>query len=165
MEKYYYGETDKFLKGNQIAFIKDCAKLMNTGWEAIAARPTQSIVLLKAMEEGKEAKEAIEDYRRAFGMRKWAKMNMRRGSKIAADLNAITTMNTSTKEVDRAAKALADASLTLKKFEAAMGVKGVTKKVEEATGMNLDTIIEMIDKCSEKVRAYSIKVSTIKEMV
>jgi hypothetical protein len=83
----------------------------------------------------------------------------------AADLTVINTMATSIKEVDRAVKALADASLTLKKFEAALVVKGISKKVADATGVSLMDLIGSIDKVGDRARAYSVKVSTIKEMV
>lgn len=72
-------------------------------------------------------------------------------------------MNTSTKEVDKAYRLMSEALMILRKFEAALAVKKLKNKVNTETGSDIDTLIDTIDKVTDKALQYSIKLSILKE--
>lgn len=81
----------------------------------------------------------------------------------AATAKDIYEMETSTKEIDKAYKSLSEALMILRKFEAALAVKKIKNKVNEATGNDIDNLIEIVDKATDKILTYSIRLSIIKE--
>jgi hypothetical protein len=56
-----------------------------------------------------------------------------------------------------------EAIIILRKWEAALTVKKIKNKVDNETGVTIDTLIENIDKVTDKVLSYSIKLSVLKE--
>lgn len=72
-------------------------------------------------------------------------------------------METSVKEIDKACKLMNQAILILRKWEAALSVKKLKNKVDNETGVDIDTLIENIDKVTDKAVSYSIKLSVLKE--
>ena len=81
----------------------------------------------------------------------------------ASDAKDIYQMETSTKEIDKACKLMNEAIIILRKWEAALSVKKIKNKVDNETGVAIDTLIENIDKVTDKVLSYSIKLSVLKE--
>lgn len=81
----------------------------------------------------------------------------------ASDAKDIYQMETSTKEIDKACKLMNEAIIILRKWEAALTVKKIKNKVDNETGVTIDTLIENIDKVADKVLSYSIKLSVLKE--
>ena len=81
----------------------------------------------------------------------------------AVSVKDIFEMETSVKEIDKAYKALMDTTLLLRKFEAALSVKKIKNKVNEETGIDIDVLIDQVDKVADKMITYSIKLSAIKE--
>ena len=75
----------------------------------------------------------------------------------------IFEMETSTKEIDKACKLMNEAILILRKWEAALAVKKLKGKVNTETGIDIDTLIDTIDRVTDKALSYSIKLSVLKE--
>jgi hypothetical protein len=90
-------------------------------------------------------------------------MYKRRKSRIAAEAKDVFNMQTSIKEIDKVYKSLNDAVMILRKFEAALQANKIKQKVNDETGVDIDTLIEQADKIADKVTSYSIKLSVIKE--
>ena len=53
--------------------------------------------------------------------------------------------------------------MILRKFEAALQANKIKQKVNDETGVDIDTLIEQADKIADKVTSYSIKLSVIRE--
>lgn len=83
--------------------------------------------------------------------------------RYAADAKDIYEMETSTKQIDKAYKLMSEALMILRKFEAALAVRKIKGKVNDATNNNIDDLIETVDKITDKVLTYSIRLSIIKE--
>lgn len=81
----------------------------------------------------------------------------------ASDAREVYEMETSTKEIDKACKLMNEAIMILRKWEAALTVKKLKNKVDNETGIAIDTLIENIDKVTDKATSYSIKLSVLKE--
>lgn len=81
----------------------------------------------------------------------------------ANDAKEVFEMETSTKEIDKACKLMNEAILIMRKWQAALAVKKLKNKVDEETGISIDTLIENIDKITDKALSYSIKLSVLKE--
>jgi hypothetical protein len=81
----------------------------------------------------------------------------------ASDAREVYEMETSTKEIDKACKLMNEAIMILRKWEAALAVKKLKNKVDNETGIAIDTLIENIDKVTDKATSYSIKLSVLKE--
>ena len=82
---------------------------------------------------------------------------------IASDASDVFSMETSVKEIDKAYKQLSEAVMILRKWEAALEVKKLKGKVNTATNVDVDALIDSLDKAADKVLAYSIKLSVLKE--
>lgn len=82
---------------------------------------------------------------------------------FANQAKEIYDMETSTKEIDKACKLMNEAILILRKWQAALTVKKLKNKVDSETGIAIDTLIENIDKITDKAVSYSIKLSVLKE--
>ncbi len=82
---------------------------------------------------------------------------------LAADAKDVFGMETSIKEIDKAYRALVDATMILRKFEAALEAKKIKGKVDEATNIAIEALIEQVDKAADKVVSYSIKLNMLKE--
>lgn len=87
-------------------------------------------------------------------------MNKKR---IASDAKDVFEMEMSTKEIDKSYKLLSEALTILRKFEAALAVKKIKGKVNSETSVDVDNLIELVDKVTDKVLGYSIKLSILKE--
>ena len=87
-------------------------------------------------------------------------MNKKR---IAADAKEVFEMEMSTKEIDKSYKLLSEALMILRKFEAALAVKKIKGKVNTETSVDVDNLIETVDKITDKVLGYSIKLSILRE--
>ena len=72
-------------------------------------------------------------------------------------------MEMSTKEIDKSYKLLSEALMILRKFEAALAVKKIKGKVNSETSVDVDNLIETVDKITDKVLGYSIKLSILRE--
>jgi hypothetical protein len=81
----------------------------------------------------------------------------------ANEAKEIFEMETSTKEIDKACKLMNEAILILRKWEAALAVKKLKGKVNTETGIDIDTLIDTIDRVTDKALSYSIKLSVLKE--
>jgi hypothetical protein len=81
----------------------------------------------------------------------------------ASDAKEVYEMETSTKEIDKACKLMNEAIIILRKWEAALSVKKIKGKVDDETGIPIDTLIDNIDKATDKAVSYSIKLSVLKE--
>ena len=81
----------------------------------------------------------------------------------ANEAKEIFEMETSTKEIDKACKLMNEAILILRKWEAALAVKKLKGKVNTETGIDIDTLIDTIDRVTDKLLSYSIKLSVLKE--
>ena len=81
----------------------------------------------------------------------------------ASNAKDVYEMETSTKEIDKACKLMNEAIMILRKWEAALTVKKLKNKVDNETGIAIDTLIENIDKVTDKATSYSIKLSVLKE--
>lgn len=82
---------------------------------------------------------------------------------LAVDAKDVFGMETSIKEIDKAYRALVDATMILRKFEAALEAKKIKGKVDEATNIAIESLIEQVDKAADKVVSYSIKLNMLKE--
>lgn len=80
-----------------------------------------------------------------------------------SDAKDIYQMQTSTKEIDKACKLMNEAIIILRKWEAALTVKKLKGKVDNETGISIETLIENIDKVTDKATSYAIKLSVLKE--
>ena len=81
----------------------------------------------------------------------------------ANDAKDVFEMETSTREIDKACKLMNEAILILRKWEAALAVRRLKGKVNTETGIDIDTLIDVVDKATDKVLSYSIKLSVLKE--
>lgn len=81
----------------------------------------------------------------------------------ANDAKDVFEMETSTKEIDKACKLMNEAILILRKWEAALAVRKLKGKVNTETGIDIETLIDVVDKATDKVLSYSIKLSVLKE--
>jgi len=92
-------------------------------------------------------------------------MNFRRGNKqmIAAELSELNNMNTSNKEIDKSVKMLNEAMMTLKKYEAALDARGIKKKVNDATKVDIARLVDKVQKTLNDVQNYSVKIVSVKE--
>ena len=81
----------------------------------------------------------------------------------ANDAKDVFEMETSTKEIDKACKLMNEAILILRKWEAALAVRKLKGKVNTETGIDIDTLIDVVDKATDKALSYSIKLSVLKE--
>ena len=81
----------------------------------------------------------------------------------ANDAKDVFEMETSTKEIDKACKLMNEAILILRKWEAALAVRKLKGKVNTETGIDIDTLIDVVDKATDKTLSYSIKLSVLKE--
>ena len=82
---------------------------------------------------------------------------------IGADASDVFEMETSTKEIDKACKLMNEAILILRKWEAALAVRRLKGKVNTETGIDIDTLIDVVDKATDKALSYFIKLSVLKE--
>ena len=88
---------------------------------------------------------------------------MKRIYEASTDAKDVYQMETSTKEIDKACKLMNEAIVILRKWEAALTVKKLKGKVDNETGISIDTLIENIDKVTDKALSYSIKLSVLKQ--
>jgi len=82
---------------------------------------------------------------------------------IASEASDVFEMETSTKQIDKAHKLLTEAMVILRKFEAALAVRKIKQKVNGETSTDIDTLIETVDKITDKILTYSIRLSMLKE--
>lgn len=82
---------------------------------------------------------------------------------MANDAKDVFEMETSTREIDKACKLMNEAILILRKWEAALVVRRLKGKVNTETGIDIDTLIDVVDKATDKALSYSIKLSVLKE--
>ena len=88
---------------------------------------------------------------------------MKRIFEASTEAKDVYSMETSTKEIDKACKLMNEAIMILRKWEAALTVKKLKNKVDNETGIAIDTLIENIDKVTDKATSYAIKLSVLKE--
>lgn len=88
---------------------------------------------------------------------------MKRIFEASIEAKDVYNMQTSTKQIDKACKLMNEAIIILRKWEAALTVKKLKSKVDNETGIAIDTLIENIDKVADKATSYSIKLSVLKE--
>lgn len=88
---------------------------------------------------------------------------MKRIFEASTEAREVYNMQTSTKQIDKACKLMNEAIIILRKWEAALTVKKLKGKVDNETGIAIDTLIENIDKVADKATSYSIKLSVLKE--
>lgn len=81
----------------------------------------------------------------------------------ASEAKDVYEMETSTKEIDKACKLMNEAIIILRKWEAALAVKKIKGKVDNETGIAIDTLIDSVDKAADKAVSYAIKLSILKE--
>jgi hypothetical protein len=81
----------------------------------------------------------------------------------ASNVKEVYEMETSTKEIDKACKLMNEAIIILRKWEAALTVNKIKNKVDNETGVAIDSLIDNIDKVADKALSYSIKLSVLKE--
>jgi hypothetical protein len=81
----------------------------------------------------------------------------------ASEAKDVYEMETSTKEIDKACKLMNEAIIILRKWEAALTVKKIKGKVDNETGISIDTLIDSVDKAADKAVSYAIKLSVLKE--
>ena len=81
----------------------------------------------------------------------------------AADASEVFEMEMSVKEIDKSLKLLQESLMILRKFEAALAVKKIKNKVNGESGVDIDNLIEIVDKTTDKVLGYSIKLSILNE--
>lgn len=81
----------------------------------------------------------------------------------ASNVKEVYEMETSTKEIDKACKLMNEAIIILRKWEAALTVNKIKNKVDNETGVAIDSLIDNIDKVTDKALSYSIKLSVLKE--
>lgn len=81
----------------------------------------------------------------------------------ASQAKDVYEMQTSTREIDKACKLMNEAILILRKWGAALEVKKLKTKVDNETGIPIDTLIENVDKITDKALSYSIKLSVLKQ--
>ena len=81
----------------------------------------------------------------------------------ANDAKDVFEMETSTREIDKACKLMNEAILILRKWEAALAVRRLKGKVNTETGIDIDTLIDVVDKATDKALSYFIKLSVLKE--
>ena len=81
----------------------------------------------------------------------------------ASDAKDVFEMETSTREIDKACKLMNEAILILRKWEAALAVRRLKGEVNAETGIDIDTLSDVVDKATDKALSYSIKLSVLKE--
>lgn len=82
---------------------------------------------------------------------------------IGADASDVFSMETSTKEIDKACKLMNEAIMVLRKWDAALQVRKLKNKVNDATSIDIDGLIDAVDKAVDKTTTYSIRLSVLKE--
>ena len=82
---------------------------------------------------------------------------------IGADASDVFSMETSTKEIDKACKLMNEASMVLSKWDVALQVRKLKNKVNDATSIDIDGLIDAVDKAVDKTTTYSIRLSVLKE--
>ena len=82
---------------------------------------------------------------------------------IGADASDVFEMETSTKEIDKACKLMNEAIMVLRKWDAALQVRKLKNKVNDATSIDIDGLIDAVDKAVDKTTTYSIRLSVLKE--
>lgn len=90
-------------------------------------------------------------------------MENRMKNRVANDAKDVFEMETSTKEIDKACKLMNEAILILRKWEAALAVRKLKGKVNTETGIDIDSLIDVVDRATDKALSYSIKLSVLKE--
>ena len=81
----------------------------------------------------------------------------------ANDAKDVFEMETSTREIDKACKLMNEAIIILRKWEAGRAGRRLKGKVNTETGIDIDTLIDVVDKATDKALSYSIKLSVLKE--
>lgn len=81
----------------------------------------------------------------------------------ANDAKDVFEMETSTKEIDKACKLMNEAIMVLRKWDAALQVRKLKNKVNDATSIDIDGLIDAVDKAVDKTTTYSIRLSVLKE--
>lgn len=81
----------------------------------------------------------------------------------ANDAKDVFEMETSTKEIDKACKLMNEAIMVLRKWDAALQVRKLKNKVNDATNIDIDGLIDAVDKAVDKTTTYSIRLSVLKE--
>lgn len=81
----------------------------------------------------------------------------------ASEAKDVFDMETSPKEIDKAVKLLNEAILILRKWEAALSFKKIKGKVDNETGMEIDSLIDTVRKITDKATSYAVKLSILKE--
>ena len=82
---------------------------------------------------------------------------------IGADASDVFSMETSTKEIDKACKLMNEAIMVLRKWDASLQVRKLKNKVNDATSIDIDGLIDAVDKAVDKTTTYSIRLSVLKE--
>lgn len=82
---------------------------------------------------------------------------------IGADASDVFSMETSTKEIDKACKLMNEAIMVLRKWDAALQVRKLKNKVNDATSIDIDGLIDAVDKAVDRTTTYSIRLSVLKE--
>lgn len=82
---------------------------------------------------------------------------------IGANASDVFSMETSTKEIDKACKLMNEAIMVLRKWDAALQVRKLKNKVNDATSIDIDGLIDAVDKAVDKTTTYSIRLSVLKE--
>lgn len=90
-------------------------------------------------------------------------MFKRRKCILASQAKDVFNMETSVKQIDKVYKMFNQGVLMLRKFQAALQANKIKQKVNDQTGIDIDNLIELADKVSDKVTSYSIKLSVIKQ--
>lgn len=81
----------------------------------------------------------------------------------ANDAKDVFEMETSTREIDKACKLMNEAIMVLRKWDAALQVRKLKNKVNDATSIDIDGLIDAVDKAVDKTTTYSIRLSVLKE--
>lgn len=81
----------------------------------------------------------------------------------ANDAKDVFEMETSTREIDKACKLMNEAIMVLRKWDAALQVRKLKNKVNDATSIDIDGLIDAVDKATDKALSYFIKLSVLKE--
>ena len=86
-----------------------------------------------------------------------------RKSRLASQAKDVFNMETSVKDIDKVYKMFNQGVLMLRKFQAALQANKIKQKVNDETGIDIDSLIEQADKVSDRITSYSIKLSVIKQ--
>ena len=88
---------------------------------------------------------------------------LRRGKEIKSFVKGINNIKPSMKDVDKAYQKISDSILLLKKFQSALKVNRLNKKVLEEVKVDIETLIARAEKLQNNVADYSAKIIHIKE--